>query len=115
MKRSSNHLDPATVAAKKPKSSQPALPIRPISEWEVEGKEYIFRYPALGSGWFVVRCERGEKEALLFQTNPFHDNQALNHFNSKCKYHDATRKYTELEMMEAFGRRRTYLPSNYLT
>ncbi|KAJ4287409.1 hypothetical protein N0V88_007681 [Collariella sp. IMI 366227] len=88
--------------------------IRTILAHEVEGMDFIFRYPLVGPGYFVVRCDR-YKTVLgefihQFKEDPFEYKRAVRHFNQvapKRKCHEAQDKKfcSEEEVVRKFGYR----------
>ncbi|KAK3375729.1 hypothetical protein B0T24DRAFT_591432 [Lasiosphaeria ovina] len=79
-----------------------------IDSWEVEGSEYIFRYPAFGPGYFVLRCDLGSiSTPHTFTAHPFEGNLAVEHFNNckTCKGHDTTRQYQPDDIVSLHGHR----------
>jgi len=82
----------------------------------VKAREYIFPFPSLGRGWYVVRCDLGRPDNrgfLRFKSHPFegpseiNPSPAMNHFRKKtCQGHEA-KIYTDLEIVREFGYRGT--------
>ncbi|KAK5662274.1 hypothetical protein OQA88_8180 [Cercophora sp. LCS_1] len=110
-KRTSANNSPMT-ARKKPKMTSPTPSFvrtenADVSSRDVDGEEFIFAYPSLGPGWFVLRCDKTK-----FSVNPlagiagFQESPAIDHFqNDKtCRGHDA-RSYTMDEIIRLYGHR----------
>jgi len=124
-KRSRPPVDTSTPQRKKHKSTSPSkadtsstqteqLVSREAPLREVEGQEYIFKYPDNGNRFYVLRCNRGLfTPEYTFATHPFqptefHDRgPAYSHFNydKTCKgdNHDHSRQYTANEIVKEFG------------
>lgn len=90
--------------------------MRTIDANLVKARDYIFRFPSLGRGWYVVRCDRGRPENqrfTRFKAHPFENpseinpSPAMNHFNKRtCPGHEA-KSYTDLQIVREFGYRGT--------
>ncbi|KAK4032664.1 hypothetical protein C8A01DRAFT_40895 [Parachaetomium inaequale] len=87
--------------------------VRRIRAHDVEGQDFIFPYPAIGPGYFVVRCDRG-KFRHQFQQDPlslFRGRHIMvNHFNRKapkppCHERDEAKEYAAEELVRLFGYR----------
>ncbi|KAL2019406.1 hypothetical protein VTK56DRAFT_9697 [Thermocarpiscus australiensis] len=88
--------------------------IRTISSTDVEGLDYIFRYPRFGPGHFVIRCDAdAETSSVVYRFEglaPLSRNRAIKHFSDdspKQRCHDITvsGRYTEEEIVRKFGYR----------
>ncbi|KAK4145559.1 uncharacterized protein C8A04DRAFT_26557 [Dichotomopilus funicola] len=90
--------------------------IRRINQDEVEGMDFIFRYPSVGPGYFVVRCDRRE-EIHRFERNPFLPatgpgqkglSRLVSHFNlvsMRCHLREDARLLSADEIVRTFGYR----------
>ncbi len=78
--------------------------VRSLQSWEVEGHDYIFKWPASGEDWFVVRCGPKEKP-FIFQSHPFEEDRAMKHFNeTACRHHDSDIPFTgPMDILKDFG------------
>jgi hypothetical protein len=76
-----------------------------IDAFEVEGRDFIFRFPPLGSSYYVIRCDHNFPGP--FQNDPLDASRATKHFNKKTpKCHAAGKEYrTNEEVIRDFGYR----------
>lgn len=84
---------------------------------DVEGTDFVFKYPDYGPGWFVIRCtpKDGSSAAVCFKEHPLStvginsSSPAKRHFNEshKCSGHNTTdtKKLSSIEIMEAYSYR----------
>ncbi|KAH6617787.1 hypothetical protein B0J18DRAFT_261321 [Chaetomium sp. MPI-SDFR-AT-0129] len=97
-------------------SAPPQVNIRRIDQDEVEGTDFIFRYPDFGPGYFVVRCDRREaihrfeRDPFLRATGPHQRglSQLVSHFNLvslKCHPREEARLFSADEIVKKFGYR----------
>ncbi|KAK4162897.1 hypothetical protein QBC43DRAFT_71352 [Cladorrhinum sp. PSN259] len=95
-----------------------AMKNKDLLSTEVEGIDFMFKYPDYGPGWFVIRCPSKDdtkspvsfKEHPLSAFGPSKPSLALRHFNNDdgtCYGHSAYKKkpYSSAEIMELFGHR----------
>ncbi|KAK4151531.1 hypothetical protein C8A00DRAFT_35828 [Chaetomidium leptoderma] len=76
----------------------------------VENKDFVFPYPAVGPGYFVLWCARARFKHR-FTEDPFLDNRAIKHFervapDSKCHKRDDAKTYKPEdgeELVRKFG------------
>jgi len=88
--------------------------MRTIDAKLVKERDYIFPFPSLGMGWYVVRCDRGQPENqsfLTFRADPLKNpsagdsSPAINHFDkTTCPGHEA-KNYTAEQIVREFGYR----------
>ncbi|KAK4249681.1 hypothetical protein C7999DRAFT_29739 [Corynascus novoguineensis] len=86
---------------------------RQIKIGDVEEQDFIFQFPEMGPGYFIVRCDRG-KHIHHFQEDPLKPYRGqpimVNHFkskapSSKCHKKDDAKTYSTIEIMKEFGYR----------
>ena len=74
-----------------------------ISRADVEFRQWVFKYPAIGNGYFVIQCHWGPcTQSKLFIRHPFEKGQAMTHFNNPHHSH-GKEVFTESEIMKTFA------------
>ncbi|KAK0704110.1 hypothetical protein B0T21DRAFT_377953 [Apiosordaria backusii] len=61
--------------------------MRTIPCAEVVGQDWIFEFPTIGPGWFILRCDKEipvDGYCHHFRTNPIVGNRALKHFTNRA-------------------------------
>jgi hypothetical protein len=56
--------------------------MRTINADNVQQEEFVFPYPSVGPGYFVIRCGSGKHE-YRFREDPLHESRAFRHFRHK--------------------------------
>jgi hypothetical protein len=85
--------------------------MRTIQAIEVEGMDYIFQFPNVGDGHYIIRCDQGPS-IYHFKQNPLKGRRAIRHFNqtrprSKCheRRHGEQGYKADEEIVRTFGYR----------
>jgi hypothetical protein len=117
-KRSGAGLSAARQAPRKRArtDTEDDIAMRTVDANSVKAREYIFPFPSLSRGWYVLRCDLGQPKNQRFIKFMSHPSQspseinlppAMNHFmNRTCQGHEAKR-YTDLQIVQEFGFRGT--------
>ncbi|KAK3384601.1 hypothetical protein B0T24DRAFT_609078 [Lasiosphaeria ovina] len=109
----------ASTTNKTPRSNtamdEDGQPTEKGSIWcrEVEGQDFIFRYPNFGDGWFIIRCDGDQHRSSIdckFTDHPLKYNRAFSHFRQpvgrhKCHDVDVSGIYSPDEIVRKFGYR----------
>ncbi|KAK3945702.1 hypothetical protein QBC46DRAFT_96461 [Diplogelasinospora grovesii] len=79
-----------------------------LSYEEVREKDHIFKYPYIGRGWFVIRCDGNSGRIHHFTSYPMRNKLVVNHFRTsnppeKCHGEDIAGTYTQNEIVRKFG------------
>ncbi|KAL2187200.1 hypothetical protein L209DRAFT_753097 [Thermothelomyces heterothallicus CBS 203.75] len=108
-RRNRNLYDNPTLGLE---NNRAAAGVRTIMKYEVEGLDFIFPFPSLGPGFFVVRCDR-ERIEHHFEKDPLrlygNRTQLVRHFsarNARCHTWDrGSRPLTVEEIIQNWGYR----------
>lgn len=79
--------------------------MRAVRDESVQGKEFVFPYPAIGPGFFVIRCV-SNKKTQIFVEDPWHQDLAIRHFKFRkriCHEETGPKTYTNEEIVRKFG------------
>ncbi|KAL2133991.1 hypothetical protein VTI74DRAFT_1244 [Chaetomium olivicolor] len=92
----------------------PSPPIRTIYADDVEGIDFIFRFPLVGDGYYIIRCDRYESTLggiiHQFKEDPFEYRRAVRHFSllaprPRCHLAQDQEFCSEEEIVRKFGYR----------